>query len=188
MDSMDTLISIAVDLTAALSTKDRYLHLLEALEGAIPYDAAALLRVDGEILIPAAARGLSPDAMGRYYARKDHPRLENVISRAALKASSGLHRGERVIIHPNHLDVDFSSENRHTPALFEKSPPDSPEDYSLREATQRFQIQTIHRALMKNNGNWAAAARDLGMDRSNLHNLSKRLGLKQKQTAEGAIS
>jgi anaerobic nitric oxide reductase transcription regulator len=29
-------------------------------------------------------------------------------------------------------------------------------------------------------GNWAAAARDLGMHRSNLHNLADRLGLRQE--------
>jgi anaerobic nitric oxide reductase transcription regulator len=29
-----------------------------------------------------------------------------------------------------------------------------------------------------NNGNWAAAARELGINRSNLHKLSKRLGIK----------
>lgn len=76
MDLMDTLISIAVDLTAALSTGDRYDRLLEALGRAIPYDAASLMRLDGDILIPVAARGLLPDAMGRHYDRADHPRLD----------------------------------------------------------------------------------------------------------------
>jgi anaerobic nitric oxide reductase transcription regulator len=36
----------------------------------------------------------------------------------------------------------------------------------------------IRKAIDRNNGNWAAAARDLNMHRSNLHNLAKRLGLK----------
>ena len=38
--------------------------------------------------------------------------------------------------------------------------------------------EVIRQAIDKNKGNWAAAARDLNMHRSNLHNLAKRLGLK----------
>jgi transcriptional regulator with GAF, ATPase, and Fis domain len=40
--------------------------------------------------------------------------------------------------------------------------------------------QLIHSALTKNDGNWAAAAKDLGMHRSNLHHLAIRLGLREK--------
>jgi anaerobic nitric oxide reductase transcription regulator len=76
MDILDILVSIAVDLTAALNTKDRYRRLLVALNRIIPYDAAALLRLEGDVLVPVAARGLSPDAMGRRYARSEHPRLD----------------------------------------------------------------------------------------------------------------
>lgn len=76
MDMLDTLVSIALDLTAALNKKDRYQRLLDALNRIIPYDAAALLRIDGNTLVPVAARGLSPDAMGRPYARSEHPRLD----------------------------------------------------------------------------------------------------------------
>ncbi len=73
---MDTLISISVDLTAAMTAKDRYERLLVAIEKVLPYDAAALMRVDGDLLIPVAARGLLPDAMGREYGRSSHPRLD----------------------------------------------------------------------------------------------------------------
>ena len=76
MDILDTLIAMTVDLTAALSARDRYQRLLKALNRAIPYDAAALLRLDGDMLVPIDARGLSPDAVGRHYARSDHPRLD----------------------------------------------------------------------------------------------------------------
>lgn len=65
MDALDTLLSIAVDLTATLNVKDRYQRLLVTLGRVIPYDAAALLRLEGERLVPVAARGLSPDALGR---------------------------------------------------------------------------------------------------------------------------
>lgn len=76
MDMMDTLVSIALDLTAAMTAKDRYERLLVAIEKVLPYDAAALLRVEGDLLIPVAARGLLPDAMGRQYGRSSHPRLD----------------------------------------------------------------------------------------------------------------
>ncbi|MGD2185534.1 MAG: nitric oxide reductase transcriptional regulator NorR [Desulfobacterales bacterium] len=76
MDMLDTIVSIGLDLTAALNATDRYQRLLESLNRIIPYDAAALLRIDEDVLTPVAARGLSPDAMGRPYARKEHPRLD----------------------------------------------------------------------------------------------------------------
>ena len=76
MDMVDTLVSIALDLTAATTEKDRYERLLIAIEKVLPYDAAALLRIDGDLLIPVAARGLLPDALGREYARSSHPRLD----------------------------------------------------------------------------------------------------------------
>ena len=73
---IDTLVSIALDLTVATTAKDRYERLLIAIEKVLPYDAAALLRIDGDLLIPVAARGLLPDALGREYARSFHPRLD----------------------------------------------------------------------------------------------------------------
>jgi anaerobic nitric oxide reductase transcription regulator len=75
MDTLDTLVSIALDLTAALKAQDRYERLLEALGRVIPYDAAALLRFDGDAFVPLAARGLAPAAMDRRYVLGDHPRL-----------------------------------------------------------------------------------------------------------------
>ena len=78
MDMLDTLASIAADLTAALSAKDRYQRLLGALQRVIPFDAAALLRLEGEALIPLAAHGLLTNAMGRRYARSNHPRLDSI--------------------------------------------------------------------------------------------------------------
>jgi anaerobic nitric oxide reductase transcription regulator len=78
MNILDTLASIAADLTAALNTKDRYQRLLETLHRIIPFDAAALLRLEGQELIPLAAHGLLPDAMGRRYNRNAHPRLDRI--------------------------------------------------------------------------------------------------------------
>jgi anaerobic nitric oxide reductase transcription regulator len=49
---------------------------------------------------------------------------------------------------------------------------------SLREAVEQFERDLIRRAVAENGGNWAAAARALRMDRGNLHNLARRLGLR----------
>ncbi len=76
MDKLHTLSAIANDLTEVMSAEDRYQRLLDALRRAIPYDAATLLRVEVDKLIPIAAKGLTPDVMGRVYLRSEHPRLE----------------------------------------------------------------------------------------------------------------
>jgi anaerobic nitric oxide reductase transcription regulator len=78
MDQLDILTKIALDLTSALDAKNRYLRLLEGLRRAIPYDAAALLRVENDVLSVKAAVGLSEDTMGRRFHRQDHPRLDMI--------------------------------------------------------------------------------------------------------------
>ncbi len=81
MDQLAAIVSIASDLTAALSSEDRHRRLLAALRRVIPYDAAALLRLEGDALIPVVSEGLAADAMGRRFPLKEHPRLE-IICRA----------------------------------------------------------------------------------------------------------
>ena len=80
MKRLETLSIIAHDLTAVLGSEDRYQRLLEALRLAIPYDSAALLRLEKETLIPIAAKGLQPKAMATNFRRKDHPRLDIICS------------------------------------------------------------------------------------------------------------
>ena len=60
MKRLETLSIIAHDLTAVLGAEDRYQRLLEAFRLAIPYDSAALLRLENDILVPIAAQGLQP--------------------------------------------------------------------------------------------------------------------------------
>ncbi|MBI4706248.1 MAG: nitric oxide reductase transcriptional regulator NorR [Deltaproteobacteria bacterium] len=76
VDQLDALVSIALDMTAAESAGDRSRRLLEALRRVIPYDAAALLRLERDALVPLVASGLSPPALGRRYLLREHPRLE----------------------------------------------------------------------------------------------------------------
>lgn len=78
MNQLTALSAIALDLTRALSAADRYDRLLKALRSIISYDAAALLRRDGDRLTPMAASGLSPETLGRRLIVSEHPRLEIV--------------------------------------------------------------------------------------------------------------
>ena len=48
----------------------------------------------------------------------------------------------------------------------------------LRSAVDAYQRQLVLAALARYQDNWAAAARELGLDRANLHRLAVRLGLK----------
>jgi anaerobic nitric oxide reductase transcription regulator len=48
----------------------------------------------------------------------------------------------------------------------------------LRDIVDNSQRHAIQQALSMQTGNWAAAARQLGLDASNLHKLAKRLGVK----------
>ncbi len=78
MDRLETIVAVASDLTAALSSEERYSRLLAALKRVIPYDAAALLRLDGEELVPIVSFGLSEDAMGRRFSLVEQPRLKRI--------------------------------------------------------------------------------------------------------------
>ncbi|NML15420.1 nitric oxide reductase transcriptional regulator NorR [Azohydromonas caseinilytica] len=52
-----------------------YAELLSAVRGMAHADAAALLRLDGEVLVPVAVQGLSEEALGRRFLVEAHPRL-----------------------------------------------------------------------------------------------------------------
>ena len=106
--------------------------------------------------------------------------LENILSRSILKASADASPGEPVIVNPMHLGDDLSSTQKPARLEYQSSPPPLPSGYTLREATKNFQGQVIQRVVDAKKGNWAAAARELGMHRSNLHNLATRLGLRKK--------
>ncbi len=81
MDRLESLLSIAVDLTASLASHDRLQRLVDAVRAAIPCDAAAVLALSGDELIPLAAHGLAPEILGRRLARREHPRLDVIIAR-----------------------------------------------------------------------------------------------------------
>ncbi len=74
--TLDDLLPIALDMTAALTSEDRSRRLVDAVRRALPCDAVALLRLEGAVLVPVATHGLSADVLGRRFHRGDHPRLD----------------------------------------------------------------------------------------------------------------
>ena len=104
--------------------------------------------------------------------------LENVIARAILRASAEHSAKDLVVVSPHHFGGErFSPENsieRGTPVGIGDSPVVKP----LRAAVDDLQRDLIRAALKNSGDNWAAAARALGVNRSNLHKLAIRLGIK----------
>ncbi len=74
------LLQLACDLTAGLGANDRYRRLIATVERVIPCEAAALLRLDGDALVPLAFSGLVPELAGRRFIPREHPRLGVILS------------------------------------------------------------------------------------------------------------
>lgn len=78
-EGLDAIFQIAQDLTSSLHSANRYGRLLAAICRVVPCDAACLFSVEGESLLPLAARGLSQTALSKKYRRSDHPRLDALV-------------------------------------------------------------------------------------------------------------
>lgn len=105
--------------------------------------------------------------------------LEHLLSRAALKSASPANRQADVItISPADLDIVPEPQ---PPSTSDNSMPmqTAPtEPVNLKCAVEEFQRQLIREQLAAQQGNMAAAARALGLDRGNFHRLLKRLEVK----------
>jgi anaerobic nitric oxide reductase transcription regulator len=77
---LEVLLDVAQDLTASLAATDRYARLLGAVRRLIRCDAACLLRLEGDDLVPVAGYGLTAAALTRRYPRREHPRLDIILS------------------------------------------------------------------------------------------------------------
>jgi anaerobic nitric oxide reductase transcription regulator len=127
--------------------------------------AGARLGLDELRLSPAARAAL-----------RDHDwpgnvrELEHTIIRAALRASEGRLRA-RIVIDRAHLGLDEPDLN----AVLGGAAPPSPR---LREAVDDFTARLIASTVATCGGNWAEAARRLGVHRGNLHRLATRLGVR----------
>lgn len=72
---LKALLPLVSDLSRDLPEAERYRRLLEALRALLPCDAAALLRLDDQCLVPLAVDGLSVDTLGRRFKVSEHPRF-----------------------------------------------------------------------------------------------------------------
>jgi len=126
---------------------------------------------------------LSPDAV-RLLASAEWPgnvrELENIVSRAVLRASAAQAPGETALVTPIHLDIVGAERKASVPA--DETPATDAPAQPLRDRLEAFERHAILDAVERNGGNWAAAARSLGVHRSNLHHRAARLGLKTSPT------
>ncbi|MEZ4446343.1 MAG: nitric oxide reductase transcriptional regulator NorR [Polyangiaceae bacterium] len=135
-------------------------------------DLARLRLGLGPVRLDAGAR----DRLVSHDWRGNVRELENTVQRGVLRASEGVGRGGRVVVTEDHL-----GEVR--PPVAEKAarphePPAPLADRPMNDLVDDFRRDVIRRTVEREDGNWAAAARSLGMHRSNLHHLAKRLGLR----------
>jgi anaerobic nitric oxide reductase transcription regulator len=70
------LVPLVADLSRELPDEERYRRLLRSLRQLLPCDAAALLKLEDDVLVPLAVDGLSADTLGRRFRVREHPRFE----------------------------------------------------------------------------------------------------------------
>ncbi|HEY5960998.1 MAG TPA: nitric oxide reductase transcriptional regulator NorR [Polyangiaceae bacterium] len=118
--------------------------------------------------------------------------LENLVSRAVLRATARGGKGSPTIVEVTDLGNDLSSHTTGAGAPTTNQPPaaavarQGPEQReatpafvgSMRESVDRFQRELIQRVVSECDGNWSRAAERLQLNRANLHHLAVRLGLK----------
>lgn len=98
--------------------------------------------------------------------------LKNIISRATLHASQEKTSNPVILIRPEHLFISGTE-----PVKKAKTIAAGNTDLTLQEALLEYKKNYILRAVKRNKGNWAAAAKDLGLHRSNLYHLRDQLKL-----------
>jgi anaerobic nitric oxide reductase transcription regulator len=107
--------------------------------------------------------------------------LEHMIGRSAFKALSR-HRERPRILTLTAPDLGMSANHGgELPAAASLSASmgaDEATATDFRSAVTAYERTLVSDALERNNHNWAAVARSLGMDRANLNRLARRLGLK----------
>jgi anaerobic nitric oxide reductase transcription regulator len=79
---LDALTPLMQDLSRDLPESERYRRLLDTLRALFPGDAAALLRLEGDTLVPLAIDGLASDTLGRRFRVDEHPRFARLLARA----------------------------------------------------------------------------------------------------------
>ncbi|MGY0217011.1 nitric oxide reductase transcriptional regulator NorR [Endozoicomonadaceae bacterium StTr2] len=79
MQPDQTLASVLEDLSGDIDSTTRYQRLLDYLFTLFPCDAAALMQLQQEYLVPVAVQGLHHETLGRHFHLSQHPRLERIL-------------------------------------------------------------------------------------------------------------
>ncbi|MCR2746846.1 nitric oxide reductase transcriptional regulator NorR [Limnobacter parvus] len=80
MELSSFVLSVIEDLGADLDQPTRYARYVNTLAAALPGNACALLKKEGNALKPLAVRGLTPDSLGRRFELNEHPRLNAIVN------------------------------------------------------------------------------------------------------------
>jgi len=81
---LQAIIPLVADIAREMPSAERYRRLLEALRVLLPCDAAALLRLQDDWLLPLAVDGLSGDTLGRRFRVAEHPRFAALLEAVGL--------------------------------------------------------------------------------------------------------
>lgn len=73
---LNNITSLVDDLALDIPNTERYQRLLLVIRQLICCDAVALLRLQGNYLVPLAVNGLSRDTLGRHFVIDEHPRFK----------------------------------------------------------------------------------------------------------------
>ncbi|MGR9013465.1 MAG: nitric oxide reductase transcriptional regulator NorR [Gammaproteobacteria bacterium] len=104
--------------------------------------------------------------------------LEHLLSRAALKSATPENRqADFITISPDYLDIVSEPLNHSVIKTETDLSPVPAAPINFKNAVDEFQRQLILRQLAAQQGNMAATARVLGLDRGNFHRLIKRLAI-----------
>jgi anaerobic nitric oxide reductase transcription regulator len=110
--------------------------------------------------------------------------LENVLSRAVLRAAWKRDHSS-VVVEVRHLDLEGGAPAPPRDAPDADGPADEARSAPLSVLVDEFKRRTIEAAVRRHGGSWAAAARELGLHRGNLHHTAKRLGLSSRKSEPG---
>jgi anaerobic nitric oxide reductase transcription regulator len=80
---LDALVPLIEDLSSQMPDTERFRRLLHTMRALFPSDATALLRLDGDTLVPLAIDGLSGDTLGRRFRVSEHPRFARILAHPA---------------------------------------------------------------------------------------------------------
>ena len=108
--------------------------------------------------------------------------LDHMLARGVLRASARAARGSEVRVLATDLDPSAIAPTTKTSKTATAEEPLASRvargKVPLREAVDELKRSAIERALSETGGNWAEAARRLGMHRANLHHLARRLAIR----------